>query len=128
MPLSKLTAGVFGAVYTLVGILGFFVTGLSGSGTLIIFPVSPLHNVVHLAIGLAGLAAYMAGPALSRTYSQVTGAVLALVAVLGIIVSNPLGILPIGGFDIVLHVASALVLLYVGFAASNESRSTTARA
>ena len=120
MPLSKLTAGVFGAVYTLVGILGFFVTGLAGSGTLIIFPVSPLHNVVHLAIGLGGLAAYAAGPALSRTFCQVAGATLAVVAVLGIIVSNPLGILPIGGFDVGLHVVSALVLMYIGFAGRNE--------
>jgi hypothetical protein len=120
MPLSKLTAGVFGAVYTLVGILGFFVTGIAGSGTLIVFPVSPLHNVVHLAIGLAGLAAYFGGPALARTYCQVTGVVLAVVALLGVIVSNPLGILPIGGLDIGLHVASALVLMYVGFAGRDD--------
>ncbi|MFN2464664.1 MAG: DUF4383 domain-containing protein [Candidatus Dormibacteria bacterium] len=120
MPLSKLAAGVFGAVYLLVGIVGFFVTGLSGQGTLIIFPLSPLHNVVHLAIGAAGLAAYFGGPALSRRFCQVVGAVLALVAVLGIIVSNPLGILPIGGFDIVLHIASALVLMYIGFAGDKE--------
>lgn len=120
MPLTKLAAGVFGAVYLLVGIVGFFVTGLSGTGTLIIFPISPLHNIVHLAIGAAGLAAYVAGPALSRTFCQVVGAVLALVAVLGIIVGNSLSFLPIGGFDIVLHVATALVLLYLGFAARDE--------
>ncbi|MEA2684264.1 MAG: hypothetical protein QOK05_2592 [Chloroflexota bacterium] len=120
MPLTKLAAGVFGAVYLLVGIVGFFVTGLSSTGTLIIFPISPLHNVVHLAIGAAGLAAYAAGPAMARTFCQVVGGVLALVAVLGIVVSNPLGILPIGGFDVVLHVATALVLLYLGFAAREE--------
>jgi uncharacterized protein YacL len=120
MPLTKFAAGVFGAVYLLVGIVGFVVTGLSGTGTLIIFLLSPLHNVVHLAIGAAGLAAYFAGPALSRTFCQVVGGVLALVAILGIIVSNPLGILPIGGFDVVLHVASALVLMYIGFANREE--------
>ena len=121
MPLSKLTAGVFGAVYTLVGILGFFVTGLAGSGTLIVFPVSPLHNVVHLAIGLGGLAAYFGGPVLARTFCQVAGAALAVVAVLGIVVPNPLGILPIGGLDIGLHVLSALVLMYVGFAGRDDA-------
>lgn len=120
MPLTKLAAGVFGAVYMLVGIVGFFVTGLSSTGTLIIFPISPLHNVVHLAIGAAGLAAYVAGPALARTFCQVVGGVLAVVAVLGIVVTNPLGILPIGGFDVVLHAATALVLLYLGFAAREE--------
>ena len=120
MPLTKLAAGVFGAVYLLVGIVGFFVTGLSGTGTLIIFPISPLHNVVHLAIGAAGMAAYFAGPAMARTFCQVVGAVLAMVAVLGIIVGNSLSFLPIGGFDVVLHVATALVLLYLGFAAKEE--------
>ena len=45
---------------------------------------------------------------------------LAAVAVLGIIVANPLGLLPIGGADVVLHAASALVLLYVGFAGTSQ--------
>lgn len=120
MPLTRLAAGVFGAVYLLVGIVGFFVTGLSGTGTLLIFPISPLHNIVHLVIGAAGLAAYVAGPALSRTFCQVVGAVLAVVAVFGVIVGNSLSFLPIGGFDVVLHVATALVLLYLGFAAGDE--------
>src|SRR5258708_38480444 len=54
VPLSKMTAGVFGAVYTLAGLVGFAVTGFSGSGTLIVFDVSVLHNIVHLAIGGGG--------------------------------------------------------------------------
>src|SRR5258708_5438851 len=77
-----------------------------------------------LAIGLAGLAAFASGRAASRMYAQVFGAVLAVVAVLGIVVSNPLGLLPIGGYDVFLHAGSALVLLYVGFAGS--SRETAA--
>jgi uncharacterized protein YacL len=120
MPLVKLAAGVFGAVYLLVGIAGFFVTGLSGTGTLVIFPLSPLHNAVHLTIGAAGLATYLAGLPLARTFCQVVGAVLALVAVLGIIVGNDLTFLPLGGFDVILHVATALVLLYLGFAAGDD--------
>jgi hypothetical protein len=49
-------------LFLFVGIAGFFVTGFSGwtehdhSQTLLGFAVNPLHNVVHLAIGLAGLA------------------------------------------------------------------------
>ena len=55
---NRLLATVFGAVYLLVGIVGFFVT--SGIGffategrNLIIFEVNPLHNIIHLAIGAA---------------------------------------------------------------------------
>ena len=53
---------VIGATYTLVGLIGFAITGFSGfaapEGELLlgIFEINPLHNVVHLAIGLAGLA------------------------------------------------------------------------
>jgi hypothetical protein len=124
VPLSKLTALVFGAVYALAGVVGFAVTGFSGTGTLIIFDLSVLHNVVHLAIGASGLAAFAAGAAASRRFAQVYGAVLAAVAVLGIVVSNPLGILPIGGADVLLHAASALVLLYVGFAGTSQETAT----
>jgi hypothetical protein len=125
VPLSKMTAGVFGAVYALVGLVGFAVTGFGGVGTLIVFNLSVLHNVVHLVIGAGGLAAFAAGTAASRTFCQVAGAVLGLVAILGVIIPNPLGILPIGGADVALHVASALVLLYVGFAGSPRRAATT---
>jgi hypothetical protein len=124
VPLSKMTAGVFGAVYALVGLVGFAVTGFGGTGTLLIFNLSVLHNVVHLVIGVGGLAAFAAGTAASRTFCQVAGAVLGLVAILGVVLPNPLGILPIGGADIGLHVASALVLLYVGFAGSPREAAT----
>src|SRR5258708_39537253 len=89
VPLSKLTAGVFGAVYTLVGLVGFAVTGFSGNGTLIIFDLSVLHNIVHLVIGGAGLAAFASGPAASRMYAQVFGAVLGVVAGRGTVGSAP---------------------------------------
>lgn len=50
-----------GAVYTLVGIAGFFVTGFDNftapDGELLLgFEVNPLHNIVHLLIGVLGLA------------------------------------------------------------------------
>lgn len=52
---------VVGAAFTLVGIAGFFVTGFDGwtehqpDQTLLGFAVNPLHNVVHLVLGVAGL-------------------------------------------------------------------------
>jgi hypothetical protein len=122
VPLSKITAGIFGVVYGLVGLVGFAVTGFGGSGTLIIFNLSVLHNVVHVVIGVSGLAAFAAGPAASKTFCQVAGGVLGVLAIVGVIVPNPFGILPLGGADIGLHVASALVLLYVGFAGSPRER------
>ena len=120
MPLSKMTALVFGAVYAVTGLAGFAVTGFSGTGTLIIFDLSVAHNLVHFGIGVMGLAAFALGATASRTFAMVVGVVLGAVAVLGLVVANLLGILPIGGADVVLHAASALVLLYVGFAGTGQ--------
>lgn len=53
---------VVGALFTLIGLAGFAVTGFDGwtehdpDQTLLGFAVNPLHNVVHLVIGVAGLA------------------------------------------------------------------------
>jgi hypothetical protein len=119
-----MTAGVFGAVYTLVGILGFF-GPLAPDGNLLgIFPISPLHNVVHLLVGLTGLGVFFLAPTMARGWAQAFGAVLGLLGVTGIIISNLFDVLPIGGFDIVLHAASAAVLLYVGFAGESRQSAT----
>lgn len=59
---SQIIALVVGLAYTAVGLLGFAVTGFDdfASGdtgeTLLGFELNPLHNVVHLVIGTAGLA------------------------------------------------------------------------
>src|SRR5690554_76890 len=50
-----------GVIYVLVGLSGFLVTGFDGfaspEGELLLgFEVNPLHNIVHLLIGGAGLA------------------------------------------------------------------------
>jgi hypothetical protein len=58
----QLLALIIGAVYLLVGIVGFFVTGFDDffghdtNETILGFEVNPFHNVVHILIGAAGLA------------------------------------------------------------------------
>lgn len=52
---------IIGVVFLLVGVIGFTVTGLSGfmehdeTQTLLGFAINPLHNVVHLVIGILGV-------------------------------------------------------------------------
>lgn len=120
MTLSKTTAALFGVVYALVGLAGFAVTGFGGTGTLLTFNLSVLDNIIHLVIGVAGLASYAVGQAAARRFCQAAGIVAGLMALLGVVVSNLLGVLPVGGTDVVLHGVTALVLLYVGFAGSPE--------
>jgi hypothetical protein len=129
---NRLIATVFGAVYLLVGLLGFAVTSGVGffateGANLIVFEVNPLHNVIHLAIGAALLYAGLKSTALARTVNAGVGAVYLLVGVLGLfLLSSPLNIIALNGADNVLHLASAVLLLGVGL--SLDKSPATARA
>ena len=116
---NRLVGGIFGAVYLLVGLAGFAVTsgaqfaGTDG-GTLIIFEVNPLHNIVHLAIGAALLlgSRSVAG---AKGINTTVGAVYLLVGVVGLfLLDSGANILALNGADNVLHLASAVLLLGVG--------------
>jgi len=127
---NKLLATVFGAVYLLVGVLGFFVT--SGIGffategrNLIVFEVNPLHNVIHLAIGAALLVSGLTNVTAAKTTNSSVGAVYLLVGIVGLFLpGSALNIIALNGADNVLHLASALVLLAVGL---SQDRATEAR-
>jgi hypothetical protein len=129
---NRLIATVFGAVYLLVGLVGFAVTSGVGffsseGANLIIFEVNPLHNVIHLAIGAALLYAGVTDIQLARTVNTAVGAVYLLVGILGLfLLSSPLNIIALNGADNVLHLASAVLLLGVGL--SLDKVPATARA
>jgi hypothetical protein len=115
----QVVALVFGAVYLAVGVLGFL-PFLGGSYTqtpnnlLGLVPINLLHNIVHLIIGVAGIAA-AATVANSRMYLKTFGIVLLALGVVGIFVQNPFGLVPIGGFDVAIHLVTGAVLTYFGF-------------
>jgi hypothetical protein len=117
---NRLVGGVLGAVYVLVGALGFAVTRGIGfaaptGAQLIIFELNPLHNVVHVLVGglLAGAA--LGATAASRAVNAVLGAVYLLVGVAGFLAAgSELNILAVNRPDDVLHLVSAALLLGVG--------------
>lgn len=127
---NRLVATVFGAVYLLVGLVGFAVTSGVGffateGANLIIFEVNPLHNVIHLAIGAALLYAGLKNVQTARTINAGVGAVYLLVGILGLfLLSSPLNIIALNGADNVLHLASAVLLLGVGLSAEKKSPAT----
>jgi hypothetical protein len=126
-PVNVLVGYVLGAVYLLVGLVGFAVT--SGVGfastdgkSLLGFQLNPLHDVVHLAIGAVLVLAARQGVASSRAVNTTVGGVYLLVAVLGLfILDSSANILALNGVDNVLHFASAAVLLGVGLAADRRA-------
>jgi hypothetical protein len=115
----QVVALVFGTVYLVVGVLGFL-PFLGGSYTqtpnnlLGLVPINLLHNIVHLIIGVAGIAA-AATVANSHMYLKTFGIVLLALGVVGIFVQNPFQLVPIGGFDVAIHLVTGAVLTYFGF-------------
>ncbi len=127
---NRLVATIFGAVYILVGLLGFAVTGgvgfLATEGGLLlgIFMVNPLHNIAHLLIGAALLIAGLASARAAKTVNIIIGATYLLLGIVGFfLVGTALNILALNTFDHFLHLASAIVLLGVGLAAERGVRS-----
>jgi uncharacterized protein DUF4383 len=122
MSLARTVAAVLGVVYVLVGVIGFLPdplvqasTTASATGALLgVFPINPLHNVVHLVIGASLLYASMA-TATAVMVSRVIGVVYVVVGLLGLVSPNGFGLLPLGGADIFLHLGTGGVLLAVGF-------------
>jgi len=110
---------MFGSVYLLVGLVGFAITGVSNFAAkstgkeLIFFELNPLHNIVHILIGVALLLAART-PMSSRMVNILIGAVYLLVGVIGLFIANntsSLNILALNQPDNGLHLATAVLAL-----------------
>jgi hypothetical protein len=125
MSVVRIVVLAFGAVYVLIGVLGFLgdpvVTGgdhadmPSAEGDLLgIFPINALHNVVHLLLGAALLYGATAH-ARAVLIARIVGGIYLVVGVLGFIAPDTFGLMPIGGPDIWLHLGTAVILIGVTF-------------
>lgn len=137
MTLAQRFAQVFGAIYLVVGILGFIpplligvVPGAIGpfAGLLIgLFAVNWLHSLAHLLIGVGGLATFR-NPETARTYALVLGIAYALLFVVGLIWGIRFlgGLLPLNGLDHILHLLTA-ILAFGAYFASRGAPATSPR-
>lgn len=120
-------ARVFGIVFVLVGILGF-VPQLTPSGNLLgLFPVNGVHNLVHCALGVWGLAVGT-NAANAVMYFKSLTLIYGLLTVLGVIPATNMlfGLAPIGGLDAALHAVLALAAAYFGFGPAAKARPAAA--
>jgi uncharacterized membrane protein YuzA (DUF378 family) len=108
-----------GIVYTLVGLAGFAVTGFDQFAevtgeTLLGFEVNPLHNIVHLIIGLAGIALWSRLSS-ARVYGWLLALAYGATFLFGLAaVGNPdINFLSLNGADNGLHLVSALAGLAI---------------
>jgi hypothetical protein len=109
----------FGAIYLLVGIVGFFITGFGDffahdtGETLLGFEINGMHNVVHILIGVAGLvlSRTLAG---ARTYGWLLAVGYGAAFIYGLLAINKdWDFLSINAADNVLHILTALVGLVI---------------
>jgi hypothetical protein len=113
---SVRVAVVVGAVYVLVGVAGFAVTGghdVIGHGAhLFGFQVNPLHNVAHLALGALLVAGACRGAPAARQAMLVVGLVFLLLGLVGpVIAGTPADLVALNGADHMLHAVTSLVLI-----------------
>ena len=127
---TRTFALIFGIVFLIVGVAGF-IPGLSeevhgghpgvsidasSANVLGLFPVNILHNLVHLAFGLWGLAASRSWGA-AKGYAKGVGIAYAVLAVMGLIpgLNTMFGLTPLFGNDVWLHALLAAVAIYFGW-------------
>ena len=117
----------FGVVYLAIGVIGFFITGfgdffgnhngmsMEHDETLLGFMINPMHNVVHILIGAAGiaLARTLKG---ARTYGLLLLVGYGAAFVYGLIaLGEDWDFLNLNAADNVLHIATALVGAVIAF-------------
>ena len=111
-------AFIFGAVFLLIGALGF-VPGAATDGMLLgIFHVNLAHNLVHLLSGAVAVIAGLSGGNAPLWFFRVFGIVYGLVAILGFMAGNNpvLGMIANNMADVWLHALLSLASLFLGFA------------
>ena len=115
----EILALAFGAIYLLVGIVGFFITGFDDffahntEEKLLFFEINGMHNVVHILIGVAGLVLgrTLAG---ARTYGWLLAVGYGAAFVYGLLATGEdWDFLSLNGADNGLHLATALVGLVI---------------
>lgn len=133
-------AAAVGAVFLLVGILGF-IPGITSDYDLLefagpeseamllgIFQVSTLHNIVHLLFGVAGLAMARSWSG-ARTFLVGGGAIYLVLFVYGIFVDkeDSANFVPVNDADDWLHLALGLAMVALGLALGREGGTSRLR-
>jgi hypothetical protein len=118
---TRIAAIAIGAVFVVVGIIGFVPNPLVSSTGL--FAVNAAHNLVHLVSGAAILACAFT-PIGGALPLRIFGVVYAAVAVLGLLSHSEmlLGFIRVNHADHWLHVLLAVVILAAGFLLPEERR------
>ena len=125
----QLVAGAVGAVFLLVGVLGFvpgvvtnfddlsFASHTSDAELLGLFQVSVLHNLVHLLFGVVGLVLARRSAANAALFLLVGGLIYIVLAVYGAAIehdASALNFVPVNEADSYLHLGLGVLMITAG--------------
>lgn len=125
-----------GVLFLVLGIVGFIPALVSIPGTAIsyvppeaahdayalgfgyilgLFPTNFLHNIVHCAVGLWGIASYLNSIS-ARNFNRAFAVAYALIAIMGVlpIAKTTFGLMPIFGNNVWINALSAFAAAYYG--------------
>ena len=127
----------YGIVFLAIGIAGFVpplvtpsVEGAAAAdGRLLgLFPINALHNIVHIAFGVWGLAVFRSLSG-ARVYARAVAVIYGLLTIMGLIpgLQTTFGLIPLYGHDVWLHAVLAVVAAYFGWMARVDETPAPAR-
>jgi hypothetical protein len=127
--LNGLVAFASGAVFVLLGLAGFFVSGshhavgADGAELFGLFRVNVLHNVVHVAVGAGLVAAGILGGRPAKAANIGFGIAYLTLFVVGLaVIGTDANIIALNGADNALHLVLGLALVAIGLGADRERR------
>jgi hypothetical protein len=127
---KKTLTQVSGAVFILIGLLGFAMDPILG-----LFGIDTMHNIVHIGSGILAFFLAAKGEDGAALFGKIMTVVYGLVTVLGFLAPvgfiDPqmklLGLMDINGADNFLHLLLTALFAYIGFfAAARSTRHATA--
>lgn len=134
--LAQTLGPVFGLFYVAIGIIGFFVTGFDNftqntPDKLVGFAINPLHNLVHLGVGL-----FLIIMTTRFTTAVAEGAVLGVglfyitAFVIGVVAKDNLTIISMygaGDLENINHIVNGVALLTIGLISTGASEAQARR-
>ncbi|MDQ4005787.1 MAG: DUF4383 domain-containing protein [Actinomycetota bacterium] len=125
MGFARFYALVFGIAYIGVSLLEVILGDLTVGDT-VILQRTTLQNIVHWAVGVVVLGSFFAGEAAARTVARIVGIVFVALTIYGFVAPDSLGDLLGYPGDIpmsynIVHLATAILALFAGFAGSRRA-------
>lgn len=146
---ERYCALLVGILFLVVGIAGFIPAFVSLSGTNVpnipatetnsayalgygyvfgLFPINLLHNIVHCAVGLLGIASYSSLSS-ARVFNRSFAVAYALLAIMGLLpfARTTFGLMPIFGNNVWFNALTALATGYYGIIVPAKVKGTNLR-